>query len=129
MNTLRTHKDNYLTRSQNISLDIFALLLIVDIIYTSVGVLSGNFVELNPYLNGFISLPITFIGILVATHIVYFLSVILIASLLLIKKKKEGGTNKYTNFILSMVCYVPCAIMMCAMVWILSLNLVSFGML
>lgn len=129
MNTLMIHKNNYFTRSQDIALDIFALLLIIDIIYTSIGVLSGHFVELNPYINMFISFPVIFIGILIATHVIYFFAVVLIACLIAIKKQKEGEKNKYTNFLLSMVCYAPCAIMMCAMVWILSLNLVSLGIL
>jgi hypothetical protein len=129
MNILMLHKNKYFTRSQDVSLDIFALLLVVDIVYTSIGVLSGNFIELNPNLNQFIAFPAIFIGILIATHVVYFFAVVLIACLIAIKKQNEMGTNKYTNLLLSMVCYVPCAIMMCAMVWILSLNLVSLGIL
>jgi len=125
---IATKKRN-LTKYQNLSLDIFGLLLIVDIVYTSIGVLSGRFVELNPYLNPFISFPIFFISILVTTHIVYFFTVIFFVLVLIAKRNKEGGTNKYTNFLISMVCYIPCCIMVCAMIWIATLNLVSLGVL
>ncbi len=124
-NTLKnifTPTRSELSEAQRIAIAGFAIFLAIDAVYTSLGLLRGAFVELNPVINIFGSTPPWGVLFVVVSHIVFFISIYGMVMLMSYKNKREGGKNIYTRFVLSMVCYIPCFMMGFGVWFVVCLN-------
>ena len=119
---------NRLSPHQRLALNGFAVLLAIDTVYTSIGVLSGRFVELNPFINAVMCGKLISILFIAISHIVFFVIVLGAITWILYKHTREGDQNGYTRFVVSMMCYIPFTIMSFAMWFNICLNWFSGAM-
>lgn len=126
MNIYHHIKDN-LSRHQLEAIEFFAILLVVDVVYTSIGFLSGRFVELNPVLNEFPLGNTWLVGFILFSHVLFFIVVLFFVYMIINITSKKEVRSRYDRFVISMVCYIPSFIMIFVMWSIVCLNVFSMG--